>query len=105
MLAALGDTCLHSTNEVNMASNGEGTRNRINGSSNRQRTSPTIMIEDSERSGASLDCVICYSPIDTRNPRRYMLSPCDHLFHRECLEQWMEVKMECPICRKNLPSL
>ena len=53
----------------------------------------------------SFDCVICYSSIDIRNRMGYMLAPCDHLFHRECLEQWMEVKLECPICRENLPSL
>ena len=52
-----------------------------------------------------LDCVICYTDIDITNRESYMLAPCGHIFHRECLEQWMEVKMECPICRMELPPL
>mmetsp|Transcript_25043 Transcript_25043/g.36767 ORF Transcript_25043/g.36767 Transcript_25043/m.36767 type:complete len:1157 (-) Transcript_25043:33-3503(-) len=93
------------------------TRNRIKG--NRSRTgshghdssngTTTILETTNDCTGgenaATLDCVICYNSIDTSNRRGYMLAPCDHIFHRECLEQWMEVKMECPICRKELPAL
>ena len=53
----------------------------------------------------TLDCSICYEGIDVRDRRGYMLAPCDHLFHRDCLVQWMDVKMECPICRTELPPL
>jgi hypothetical protein len=54
--------------------------------------------------GACLDCSICYETIDVVR-QSYMLAPCDHLFHRDCLCQWMDVKMECPICRTELPAL
>lgn len=53
----------------------------------------------------SLECSICYEGIDIRKRHDYMLAPCNHLFHRECLVQWMDVKMECPICRTDLPVL
>jgi len=53
----------------------------------------------------TLDCSICYDTIDIRKRHDYMLAPCNHLFHRECLVQWMDVKMECPICRTELPAL
>lgn len=49
-----------------------------------------------------IDCVICMNPLDLEL-RNYMIAPCDHVFHRECLEEWMEVKMECPTCRCSLP--
>ena len=52
----------------------------------------------------SLDCVICYCLIDHTKPGSYMLTPCEHIFHTSCLEQWMEVKMECPTCRGPLPA-
>jgi hypothetical protein len=52
-----------------------------------------------------LECSICYEGIDIQKRSEYMLAPCNHLFHRECLVQWMDVKMECPICRTNLPVL
>ena len=29
----------------------------------------------------------------------YMLTPCSHVFHAECLEKWFEFKKECPNCR------
>jgi len=84
-------------------------RNRIKGSrANRSEclmTTETLSAAQCNPRSPSFDCVICYSEIDVRNRRGYMLAPCDHLFHRACLEQWMEVKMECPICRHDLPSL
>lgn len=88
---------------------GGGARNRIKGSrANRNEnsmTSETVSTTSSDPSMPSFECVICYNEIDVRNPRGYMLGPCDHLFHRDCLVQWMEVKMECPICRTELPAL
>jgi hypothetical protein len=51
----------------------------------------------------AIDCVICYNRINITEPKSYMLAPCDHIFHTECMSQWMNVKMECPICRMELP--
>jgi hypothetical protein len=88
-------------------SNRTGARNRIKGSRSTARTESTITEEPVEdlSSSSTLDCVICYNGIDVHNRRGYMLAPCDHIFHRECLVQWMDVKMECPICRTELPPL
>lgn len=35
----------------------------------------------------------------------HKITPCDHVFHEECLERWTHVKLECPVCRSALPSL
>lgn len=35
----------------------------------------------------------------------YMKSPCKHIFHAECMERWMERKIECPYCRMKIPPL
>ena len=51
-----------------------------------------------------LDCVICMNTVDV-SEKAYMVAPCEHVFHRDCLTQWMEVKMECPTCRTELPPL
>ena len=53
----------------------------------------------------TLDCVICYCPIDPTDRKSYMLAPCEHIFHKDCLVQWMDVKMECPTCRGDLPAI
>ncbi|ETW04107.1 hypothetical protein, variant 1 [Aphanomyces invadans] len=53
--------------------------------------------------GDELDCVICMVELDME-ARDYMIAPCDHVFHRPCLQEWMQVKMECPTCRSVLPE-
>ena len=68
-------------------------------------TTETVTPAPTDPSLPSFDCVICYNSIDVCNRRGYMLAPCDHLFHKDCLIQWMDVKMECPICRTQLPAL
>ena len=37
--------------------------------------------------------------------RAYMVTPCRHIFHSQCLEGWMRYRLQCPICRENLPPL
>ncbi|MCJ1275042.1 hypothetical protein MMC21_002842 [Puttea exsequens] len=37
--------------------------------------------------------------------RMYMVTPCRHIFHSQCLEGWMRYRLQCPICRENLPPL
>ena len=34
--------------------------------------------------------------------KKYMMTPCHHCFHTECLEAWIERKKECPSCRADL---
>lgn len=48
-----------------------------------------------------VECVICMTLIEDTHDG-CMMTPCDHLFHRDCLQQWMDVKMECPSCRAQL---
>eukprot|EP00397_Hematodinium_sp_SG-2012_P011948 GEMP01012100.1.p1 GENE.GEMP01012100.1~~GEMP01012100.1.p1 ORF type:complete len:437 (+),score=76.31 GEMP01012100.1:395-1705(+) len=58
------------------------------------------------KDGQLHECVICMSDIDTNVVlAEISVTPCDHLFHRQCLEQWLEIKMECPTCRADLPPL
>lgn len=37
--------------------------------------------------------------------RAYMITPCSHVFHSGCLEGWMRYRLQCPICRDDLPPL
>ncbi|XWS39448.1 hypothetical protein CRYUN_Cryun18bG0054900 [Craigia yunnanensis] len=50
------------------------------------------------------ECVICMTVIDlTQRSSDCMVTPCDHFFHSGCLQRWMDIKMECPTCRRSLP--
>ena len=44
-------------------------------------------------------------PILSQKSVGVMRTPCSHYFHRECLVNWVDVKMECPTCRAPLPPL
>lgn len=37
--------------------------------------------------------------------RMYMVTPCRHIFHTNCLESWMRFRLQCPICREELPPI
>lgn len=70
-----------------------------------------------------VDCAICMMPIELcitprdsspallASPalmlarRRYMVTPCRHVFHTECMERWMRTRLQCPICRNPLPAV
>jgi hypothetical protein len=48
------------------------------------------------------ECAICMGPVNAVTGE-FMVTPCDHMFHEICLRQWMDLKMECPVCRAALP--
>ncbi|VWU49148.1 Ring finger domain/zinc-RING finger domain containing protein, putative [Hepatocystis sp. ex Piliocolobus tephrosceles] len=49
------------------------------------------------------ECVICMYDIVLKD-RKYCVTPCFHIFHEKCLQQWMDIKLECPTCRGALPN-
>lgn len=63
------------------------------------------------------DCAICMNEIDVPviakgdvsnawlEQRKYMVTPCRHIFHTECLEGWMNLRLVCPVCREGLPPI
>lgn len=41
----------------------------------------------------------------TYERKNIMRTPCNHLFHNRCLEKWLELKNECPYCRREIPII
>lgn len=63
-----------------------------------------ITLQASRGSEGGIDCAVCMTPVELLSERKkFMLTPCNHVFHTECLERWMELKMDCPTCRQQLP--
>jgi len=53
----------------------------------------------------AVTCAICMCEVDFPvASAEYMVTPCNHLFHKDCLAQWLNQKLECPVCRHLLPS-
>ena len=59
---------------------------------------------------SSLPCPICFEKIENKDNR--IITPCRHIFHKDCLHQWCEMNKRmnyqsictCPICRKELSN-
>lgn len=68
-----------------------------------------------------IDCAICMASLqvpiltgekESFNKKAYegilreiMITPCHHIFHAKCLEDWMIYKLQCPVCRCGLPPV
>ncbi|PHH74760.1 hypothetical protein CDD80_2858 [Ophiocordyceps camponoti-rufipedis] len=89
-----------------------------------------LVADDSRRRGSNasakrgnvraIDCAICHEALEVPvlkagddegsvasvfARRLYMMTPCRHIFHTHCLEGWMRVRLQCPICREDLPPI
>lgn len=42
-------------------------------------------------------CSVCME--DLKQAEAVMLPQCAHLYHRQCVEQWLALKNCCPVCR------
>ena len=50
-------------------------------------------------------CSICLED-GTQNKNNYTIKlKCGHIYHIECIQNWINVKKECPICRNKLDYL
>ena len=61
--------------------------------------------EKSESGGAASVTVGASMLLNAGMRRSYAFTPCSHIMHTSCLEQWMAVKSVCPTCRTLLPPL
>ena len=61
-----------------------------------------IKLDINKKISDDVDCPICYEKI-MHLENNYYITPCNHVFHEDCLERWMNEQMTCPMCRANLP--
>jgi ankyrin repeat protein len=45
-------------------------------------------------------CSICHE--DNKNNIHMIKTPCNHIYCKKCLEEWLKLKEICPYCRQNL---
>ncbi len=45
------------------------------------------------------ECTICFEILDGVNVETL---ECRHKFHRNCITKWLELKSDCPHCRKHI---
>ena len=47
------------------------------------------------------ECVICLEEWDVGVVAKEM--PCEHKFHGDCINKWLQIHGSCPVCRYNMP--
>ncbi|WIA23446.1 hypothetical protein OEZ85_000198 [Tetradesmus obliquus] len=47
-------------------------------------------------------CTICQCDYEDADMAR--LLPCGHMYHQECVDQWLGLNKTCPICNKEVPA-
>lgn len=60
--------------------------------------------DDSEEVRLVRTCSICLTQFE--DGQEVMEMPCDkrHLFHSDCVGQWLRTSQNCPLCRTNIPQ-
>jgi hypothetical protein len=66
-------------------------RERKQSSNKSDKNNETIRTED--------QCLICLENLSSNKTETF---PCQHTFHRVCLEEWFKTERTCPLCRKLL---
>ncbi|KAJ0695017.1 putative transcription factor interactor and regulator LIM family [Helianthus annuus] len=49
----------------------------------------------------ALECAVCLNEFEDEETIR-LIPKCDHVFHAECIDAWLEQHVTCPVCRSNL---
>lgn len=55
---------------------------------------------DKDAYGENIECSICL--IDFEDEDDVSSLPCNHFFHKACIEEWCTYKADCPNCREKI---
>ena len=82
----------------------ENSMEHIIGESNAAQQFKLIPYEPSAQSHAAQQegqqCTICYDDDDAAKQKTLVSTPCNHIFHSACIEEWLKTHSTCPLCRR-----
>ena len=58
------------------------------------------MAEGKEENHTAVKCQVCQFPYEESDELREL--PCEHYFHKDCIDSWLETKDTCALCRKSI---
>ncbi|KAK8970791.1 E3 ubiquitin-protein ligase ATL6 [Platanthera guangdongensis] len=64
---------------------------------------PTLVyseVKEHKIGKGALECAICLNEFEDDETIR-LLTKCDHVFHQECIDAWLDTHVTCPVCRTN----
>lgn len=62
-----------------------------------------IFHDDADVHDGNSRCVICYENYVPGSLIKFL--PCDHHFHCECVDEWLNIRDTCPLCKKSTSIL
>lgn len=72
------------------------------------RTSAEVPSGDAnnEQQQQQPSCAVCLDPFQEGDlVARAQNDACKHLYHKDCIAEWLLQNMECPLCKRNFLSL
>lgn len=67
---------------------------------------PTLeysVVKDLKLGKSTLECAVCLCEFDDDEALR-LLPACSHVFHPDCIGEWLRSHTTCPVCRANLAA-
>ncbi|KAK4378993.1 hypothetical protein RND71_000855 [Anisodus tanguticus] len=58
-------------------------------------------VKDHQIGKGALECAVCLNEFEDDEMLR-LIPKCDHVFHPECIDAWLQSHDTCPVCRANL---
>ncbi|KAH6772494.1 RING/U-box superfamily protein [Perilla frutescens var. frutescens] len=58
-------------------------------------------VKDHKIGKSALECAVCLNEFEDDETLR-LIPKCDHVFHPQCIDAWLESHVTCPVCRANL---
>nr|GEV40571.1 E3 ubiquitin-protein ligase ATL6-like [Tanacetum cinerariifolium] len=58
-------------------------------------------VKDKKIGKGALECAVCLNEFEDEETIR-LIPKCDHVFHAECIDAWLENHVTCPVCRSDL---
>ncbi|CAN1199869.1 E3 ubiquitin-protein ligase RNF126 [Linum perenne] len=63
----------------------------------RDRFADAVTAGNSKSEEGGKRCAICLEDFEAKE--EVMLTPCDHMFHEDCIVPWVKANGNCPVCR------
>ncbi|KAL0387556.1 UNVERIFIED_CONTAM: E3 ubiquitin-protein ligase ATL6 [Sesamum radiatum] len=60
-------------------------------------------VKDHKIGKGALECAVCLNEFEEEETLR-LLPKCDHVFHPDCIDAWLESHVTCPVCRADLAA-
>ena len=60
--------------------------------------------EYKDKDSEMTDCPICLMPLMPDDEILILSCEVKHYFHKQCGTEWLRMKAECPLCRKNFAA-